>query len=236
MLGMLVFCFCLALVKISCVIAALASVTRGLTALTKAVLAVCLAVSATSVSLGRLPVVEPPAQAVRAILLQAVGGLLSGLVAQFAMEAVRVAGQIAGSQLGLSLPSMLDPVSHEESSTVTNLLELLATLAFLRTDALARIVTSWLSPTDVLSTLDVNVITRTLVSSVGLGLYLIAPLVVLTLMIDVTVALIARVCPQIPVLSVSLSCKCICGAFAFGQGLRFWSRPLSAAFRSIAWR
>lgn len=230
------YLFCLMLATISAAVASAPSITRGLNVPAKVMLSAILAVCATSAGYDRNTLAANMSDALVHISLQALSGIVCGTVVQVALEAARFVGQVAGNQLGLSLASLLDPLNHEESGLLTTLVEIVTILIFLRTDGMTRLVIACTKSATLSPDITWALLFHSLSDSASLGLHLIFPLIVVMLLVDLTVAFFARACPQIPVLTVSLSVKCLFGAWIFGEAMRTWCGPLARHLQNVRWR
>src|SRR5579863_1859821 len=145
---------------------------------------------------------------------EVVVGLLLGLTLQFILEAAQMAGQILGVQAGFSLVSILDPQTQVDTPVISTFNQLAALLIFLQLNVhhwlLRGLAASfaYLPPGSVIVN---QKIASGLLRAAGViwlvGLQIAAPVVVATLLIDVTLGFLAKSSPQIPILFLGLSIK-----------------------------
>jgi flagellar biosynthetic protein FliR len=162
---------------------------------------------------------------------EAVVGLLLGLSLQFILEAAQMAGQFLGVQAGFSLVTILDPQTQADTPVISTFNQLLALLIFLELNVhhwlLRGLAASfvYLPPGSVILNLKV---TTSLLQAAGaiwlVGLQIAAPVVVATLLIDVTLGFLAKSSPQIPILFLGLSIKTVVALTILSGTLIVWPR------------
>ena len=226
------FSFLIALTRVSAVLVTAPGLTRGVSGLTKALLAASLALCVSLANVHQSAVPDSVTRAIVVSATEAMAGIVLGFSIQFAFEAVRFAGQISTAQLGISLASMLDPISHEESTVLSALSENAALVCFVAISGPERLIQNAVTGICNAESRDAVFVLHSLRESAVLGLSLALPVISLTLLLDLIVALVARVCPQVPALSVSTSTKCVLGLWMFGQAVPFWLHSLSLLFES----
>jgi flagellar biosynthetic protein FliR len=162
---------------------------------------------------------------------EVVVGLLLGLTLQFILEAAQMAGQILGVQAGFSLVSILDPQTQADSPVISTFIQLVTLVIFLQLDVhhwlLRGLAASfaYLPPGSV--TLSLGVATGLLRAAGAIwlvGLQIAAPVVVATLLIDVTLGFLAKSSPQIPILFLGLSIKSVVALTILSGTLMLWPR------------
>jgi len=168
---------------------------------------------------------------VRVCTGEVIVGLLLGLTVQFILEAAQMAGQILGVQAGFSLVSILDPQTQADSPVISTLIQLITLLIFLQLNVhhwlLRGLAASfaYLPPGSVVLNLGV---TTNLLQAAGaiwlVGLQIAAPVVVATMLIDVTLGFLAKSSPQIPVLFLGLSIKTVVALTVLSGTLMLWPR------------
>jgi flagellar biosynthesis protein FliR len=166
-------------------------------------------------------------------------GLVLGLAVQFVVEAAQIAGQLIGVQAGYSLVTLLDPQTQADTPVMATFNQLIATLIFLQLNVhhwLLRGLASsfvYLPPGQVLSKLRSS---GSLLPAAGgmwlVGVQLAAPVVVATLLVDVTLGFLSKAAPQMPVLFVGLSLKNVAALAVLAGTLLLWPRFLEARFAS----
>lgn len=168
---------------------------------------------------------------VRICVGEVVVGLLLGLTLQFILEAAQMAGQILGVQAGFSLVSILDPQTQADTPVISTFIQLITLLIFLELNVhhwlLRGLAASfaYLPPGSVI--LNHKVASSLLQAAEVIwlvGLQIAAPVVVATLLIDVTLGFLAKSSPQIPVLFLGLSIKTVVALTVLSGTLILWPR------------
>jgi flagellar biosynthetic protein FliR len=162
---------------------------------------------------------------------EVVVGLLLGLTLEFMLEAAQMAGQILGVQAGFSLVTILDPQTQADTPVISTFNQLVALMIFLELNVhhwlLRGLAASfaYLPPGSVVLSLGV---TTSLLQAAGaiwlVGLQIAAPVVVATLLIDVTLGFLAKASPQIPILFLGLSIKTVVALTVLSGTLILWPR------------
>lgn len=164
-------------------------------------------------------------------------GLLLGLAVQLVVEGAQMAGQLLGVQAGYSLVTLLDPQTQADLPVMSTFNQLLAVLIFLQLNVhhwlLRGLAASfaYLPPGAGLAKLTSG---ATLLQAAGgiwlAGVQLAAPVLVATLMVDITLGFLSKASPQMPVLFVGLSFKTVLSLLVFGGTLMFWPKTLERQF------
>lgn len=167
-------------------------------------------------------------------------GAVIGLGAQMVFEAVQLAGQTMGLQMGLSLATVFDPSSNADSPVMSTFVQMLAVLIFLALNAhvaLLRAVAGsyqWLPPgTELRWAMVSEWGSRALAGALIAAVQLAGPVVLATICVDIVLGFIGKASPQIPVLLVGISIKAVVALVILFVALRFWpdliGRQLEAA-------
>jgi flagellar biosynthesis protein FliR len=175
-----------------------------------------------------------------ALLGEVAVGLVYGLTLALLNEMLLFAGQIAGVQLSFSLVNLLDPSTHIETPLLGDLFQLLGTLVLIAAGLdrilLASLVRSFhavplgsygLAPTTALA----------MVRAAGgvflAGVELAAPVLAATMLVEIAVALLGRLSPQLPVMSLTVPIKTLTGFAILGGSLALWPRFIEARFAGL---
>jgi flagellar biosynthesis protein FliR len=180
------------------------------------------------------------------VISEAMLGLLMGLCFQFVLEAVQLAGQLAGFQISFSLVNVIDPQSDVETPVLGNFQQLIALLLMLEMNvhhwilrALAKSLERVPPGSVSFSIEQVRGLFRAAEGMWIAGVQLAAPLVLATMVIDVTVGFVSKAAPQVPVLFLSIPMKTLVGfavlALALGVWPAFFERQFSHAL-TWSWR
>ncbi len=167
-------------------------------------------------------------------------GLVYGLSLALLNEMLLFAGQIAGLQLSFSLVNLLDPGTRIETPLMGELFQLMGTLivisAGLDRILLASMVRSFravplgafaLAPPAALA------LVRAAAGIFLAALELAAPLLAATLLVDLAVALLGKLSPQLPVMMLTVPLKTLMGLVILSGSLALWPRFIEARFGSL---
>ena len=167
-------------------------------------------------------------------------GLVYGLSLALLNEMLLFAGQIAGLQFSFSLVNLMDPASAIQTPLMGDLFQLMGTLvvigAGLDRILLASMVRSFrvvplgsyaLAPTSALE------IVRAAGGIFLAAVELAAPVLAATLLVEVAVALLGKLSPQLPVMSLSVPMKTLTGFALLAGSLALWPRFIEARFSGL---
>jgi len=167
-------------------------------------------------------------------------GLIYGLTLALLSEMLLFAGQIAGLQFSFSLVNLLDPASAIQTPLLGELFQLMGTLVVLAAGLdrilLASMVRSFhAAPLGSFVLLPVPAMD--LVRAAG-GIFLAAvelaaPVLAATLLVEVAVALLGKLSPQLPVMSLTVPLKTLTGFVILTGSLALWPRFIEARFSGL---
>jgi len=164
-------------------------------------------------------------------------GMLLGLAMQMVIETAQMAGHVVGIQAGYSLVTLFDPQTQADTPVMGTFTQLMATVIFLRLDVhhwlLRGLAASfgYLPPGGLLAQLRGSTELLRLASGIWLaGLQMAAPVVVATMLVDVTLGFLAKASPQMPVLFVGLSLKTVLSLLILVGTLSLWPGFLEQRF------
>jgi len=167
-------------------------------------------------------------------------GLVYGLVLSLLNEMLLFAGQIAGVQFSFSMVNLLDPTSSIQTPLMGDLFQLMGTLVLIAAGLdrilLASLVRSFRAVP--LGAYSLAPITGwTIVEGFG-GIFLAAvelaaPLLAATMLIEVAVALLSKLSPQLPVMSLTVPLKTLVGFAVLTGSLALWPRFIEARFAGL---
>ena len=167
-------------------------------------------------------------------------GLVYGLSLALLNEMMLFAGQIAGLQLSFSLVNLLDPGSSIETPLMSELFQLMGTLVVISAGLdrilLASMVRSFRAvPLGAFALAPPAAVA--LVRAAGgiflAALELAAPLLAATLLVDLAVALLGKLSPQLPVMMLTVPLKTLAGLVILSGALALWPRFIEARFASL---
>ncbi|MFZ0742927.1 MAG: flagellar biosynthetic protein FliR [Terracidiphilus sp.] len=175
-----------------------------------------------------------------ALLGEVAVGLVYGLTLALLNEMLLFAGQIAGLQFSFSLVNLLDPASAIQTPLLGELFQLMGTLVLLAA-GLDRILLASM----VRSFRAVPLGSYAMAPETGLAIVraaggiflaaveLAAPVLAATLLVELAVALIGKLSPQLPVMSLTVPLKTLTGFALLAGSLALWPRFIEARFDGL---
>jgi flagellar biosynthesis protein FliR len=175
-----------------------------------------------------------------AILGELSVGLVYGLTLALLNEMLLFAGQIVGVQFSFSLVNLMDPSSPIETPLMGELFQLMGTLVII-TAGLDRILLASM----IRSFHAVPLGTYALTPVTGLGivraaggvfvaaLELAAPVLAATMLVEISVALMGKLSPQLPVMNLTVPLKTLTGFIILAGSLALWPRFIEGRFSSL---
>ena len=174
------------------------------------------------------------------LLSEVAVGLVYGLVLTLLNEMLIFAGQIVGMQFSFSLVNLLDPASQIQTPLLGELFQLMGTLVIL-TAGLDRILLASFVRSFHAVPLGTFVLMRpsaqAIVHAAGgiflAALELAAPVLAATLLVEITVSLMGKLSPQLPVMSLTVPLKTLTGFGVLIGSFSLWPRFIEARFGSL---
>ncbi len=167
-------------------------------------------------------------------------GLVYGLTLALLNEMMLFAGQIAGVQFSFSLVNLLDPTSNIQTPLLGEMFQLMGTLvvigAGLDRILLASMVRSFhvvplgayaLAPTAAMA------IVRAAAGIFLAAVELAAPILAATMLVEIAVALMGKLSPQLPVMNMTVPLKTLTGFLLLTGALALWPRFIEARFADL---
>lgn len=175
-----------------------------------------------------------------AILGELAVGLVYGLSLALLNEMLLFAGQIAGLQFSFSLVNLMDPNSPIQTPLLGELFQLMGTLVLItaRLDRVlvASVVRSFrVVPLGAYAFAPPAALTIVRAAS---GIFLAAcelaaPVLAATILVEVSVALLGKLSPQLPVMSLTVPLKTLTGFIVLTGSLALWPRFIEARFAGL---
>ena len=214
--------------------------SRAFAARTKALLSAALCWLMVPILAGIAGASQAPIRlSVSGALGEAAVGAIYGLTLSLFSEMLLLAGQIVGLQFSFSLVNLLDPASEIQTPLMGDLFQMFGTLVLI-TAGLDRIVIASLVrsfrlvPPGSFPLKSISVVSETLVPAFSgsflAALELAAPVLAATLLVEVSVALLGRLSPQLPVISLTVPLKTMAGFVVLIGSLAVWPRFMEARF------
>jgi flagellar biosynthetic protein FliR len=167
-------------------------------------------------------------------------GLVYGLSLAFLNEMLLFAGQIAGVQLSFSAVNLLDPTSSIQTPLMSDLLGMMGTLVIIAAGLdrvlLASLVRSF--HTVPLGAYALTPVTAKAIVNAASGIFLAAvelaaPLLAATMLVEISVALLSKLSPQLPVMAFTVPLKTLVGFVVLIGSLALWPRFIEARFSGL---
>ena len=176
----------------------------------------------------------------RSILGELAIAALLGLSLSMLNELASLAGQILGMQFSFSLVNLLDPNSEVQTPLLAQMLSLLKVTVLLAA-GLHRTILAALLHTFAVIPLGAGLAPRNaglhLVAAMSgvfvAALQLAAPVMSATLLVEVGIALMSRVSPQLPVLALSVPAKTVIGYGVLLGSLALWPAFFESRFDGL---
>ena len=185
----------------------------------------------------------PNAQAalsLSAVIGELAVGLVYGLSLTLLSEMLIFAGQIAGLQFSFSLVNLLDPESAIQTPLLGDLFQLMGTLVLITAGLdrilLASVFRSFRAVplgTFALAPLAALAIVRAAGGIFLAALELAAPLLACTMLVEIAVALVGKLSPQLPVMMLTVPFKTLTGLVILTGSLALWPRFIEARFAGL---
>jgi flagellar biosynthetic protein FliR len=188
-------------------------------------------------------VLATPVEWTRIALSEITLGLAIGLSMQFVLEAAQLAGQIIGFQFSFSLVNVIDPQTNVDTPVLSifhQLMALLFLLVFNVHHWILRGVAKSFEYVPV-GTISINSEAMHMLFRAASGMWLAGvqmalPLLLVTLLIDVTVGFLSKASPQLPVLVLSVPLKSAAGYLVLGIAAAAWPDLFERKFiTALAW-
>jgi flagellar biosynthetic protein FliR len=152
-----------------------------------------------------------------------------GIATNAVFEAVQLAGQILGVQMGYSLINILDPQTQVDTTVMAMFYQSIIMLLFLRMDVhywLLRAVGNsylYLPPGAThLSSLFTMAVLKIGGEVFGLGIQIAAPVLSATLISDIVLGLLGKSSPQLPLMMLGPAVKSLLGLLILIATLKYW--------------
>ncbi|MBU8869853.1 MAG: flagellar biosynthetic protein FliR [Gemmatimonadales bacterium] len=164
-------------------------------------------------------------------------GLLLGFTINLTFTTVRMAGSIAGMQIGFAIVNSFDPMSNSQISVISQMYYLLAVLLFFVSGTHHVLVTSMFQSCIVVPPFgDLNpaggswFLLKEFSSVFAIGFRIAAPVVLVLLLVSASMGVIVKTVPQINVLIVGFPVKIAVGLATLGISLVFFHQVVDQMF------
>lgn len=175
-----------------------------------------------------------------AIIGELAVGLVYGMCLVLVQEMLLFAGQITGMQFSYSLVNLLDPASNIQTPLMGDLFQTMGTLVII-TAGLDRILLASLVRSFHVVPLGSYALPPTtamaLVNAAG-GIFLAAielaaPVLAATILVEISIGLMGKLSPQLPVMNLTVPLKTVTGFVVLIGALALWPRFIEARFSGL---
>jgi flagellar biosynthetic protein FliR len=167
-------------------------------------------------------------------------GLLFGFLLSLLAEMLSFAGQVLGFQFSFSLVNLLDPNSSIQTPLLGELFTLFGTLALIAAGLDRVLIAALIRSFAAAPVGGVLIGSHTALAVVGMAggifaaaLQLSAPVLAATLLIEVAIALLGKLSPQLPVLAITIPVKTMTGYAVLIGSLALWPHFIEARFTGL---
>ncbi len=175
-----------------------------------------------------------------ALLGELAVGLVYGLTLTLLTEMMLFAGQIVGMQFSFSAVNLIDPTSSIQTPLLGDLFQLMGTLVVITAGLdrilLASMVRSFRAVplgTYALAPESALAIVRAAGGVFLAAVELAAPVLAATMLVEIAVALLGKLSPQLPVMSQTVPMKTLTGFALLTGSLALWPRFIEARFDGL---
>lgn len=168
-------------------------------------------------------------------------GLGLGVFTGFVFQALRVAGQIIGFQIGFAMAEVVDPTFGAQTSIIAEFLYMLGLVFFFCIDGHHSLILAlersfhFIPPGEaVFSGTAAEVVARGFQGMFVAGLRLAGPVIAVVLITDLALGLLVRLVPQINVFMLGFPLKIMAGIFTLAVTVPFLGGVLTRLFDAMA--
>jgi flagellar biosynthesis protein FliR len=165
----------------------------------------------------------------RLVLAELTLGLALGLCLQFVLEGALVAGQLASFQFSFSLVNIIDPQTNVDTAVLSVFHQLFALLLFLQLNIhhwlLRGLVKSFVYVPVGSIVISTSAMKELLHAAEGMwlvGLQIATPILLATVLLDVTVGFLSKASPQMPAIFISIPLKSMIGSAVLAIAVGVW--------------
>ena len=167
-------------------------------------------------------------------------GMVYGLSLALLNEMMLFAGQVAGMQLSLSLVNLMDPTSTIQTPLLGELFESMGLLVMIAAGLDRILLHSMVRSFQavplggfVFTQASALVIVRAASGIFLAAVELAAPILAATMLVEVSISLLGKLSPQLPVMQLSVPIKTLTGMGLLSGALALWPRFIEARFSGL---
>ncbi|MFQ5720034.1 MAG: flagellar biosynthetic protein FliR [Acidobacteriota bacterium] len=192
--------------------------------------------------IGPLPGALPAGAGALALLLarELLVGAVVGFLARCVLAGLEFSAEIASRQMGLNLSATLDPANNSPVTPLTSFQRLLVAALFFALGGHHLLMVAMVRSYDVLPIgsavlggAGAATLARAVSGVIETGLLAAAPVVVISITVEIVMMTVGRAAPQIPMLLVGYPAKIAAGYFGMALALQSMPRLTTAALTSF---
>lgn len=171
---------------------------------------------------------------------EAAAGLTLGFMVSLCFTAFRIAGSYMDLQVGLSMMSMFDPNSESTSTLLERLMYWLGMVVFLAVDGHHMLIKSLLESFStiklgsfLLTQGSINIVIKAFITYFSIAVKIAVPILIIMLVVNLTMALIARTVPQLNIMILGLPIQILVGMASFCFALPIFLNIMEKTFYAI---
>lgn len=178
------------------------------------------------------------------LLMNATVGLFIGMIAAWIMEAVNAAGSMMNNQIGLSSAMMFDPSSRQQVAILDKLFGFIGLTVFFQIGGLYWLISAlhrsfeifpvYSIRPDIIGNVSIDYLVTITGNSLVIGTILVAPVIVVTIAVDMILGIVNRTAQQIQVFQLSFGLKPSIGMAAFLLTMPIFLKLLEHYFNDYA--
>lgn len=148
-----------------------------------------------------------------AIILEVLVGVALGLVGQLIFAGLELAGRLISLKIALAFASVVDAMTQQQSSYISNLFSMLAVLIFLSIDGEKMYINALVKSFDVLPLNQANIeligpyMLEVATYLFVIGVQITSPFLIVLFLLDLSLAIFARIMPQANIMFIALPLK-----------------------------
>ena len=173
------------------------------------------------------------------IVYEAFFGLLLAFGVFTAFASFNFGGRILDYQMGFGVASLIDPVTHNQDPLLGTMLNIMAVMVFYLVDGHHMLIRGLLysfetfPPGTMISHMPIDEVTKQFGAIFTFGLGLVAPVVFVIFLLDVSLAIAARTMPQVNMFIISIPIKIFVGLSVLAMSIAHFAPMLTKIYMSI---
>lgn len=174
------------------------------------------------------------------VLTEFLIGVTIGFVMEIFFAIIQVAGQILDTQVGFGIVNVVDPQSGTQIPLLGNFVQVIFTVVFLASDMHHLFLIALIDSFEVLpfnhatmQPMSAVFVLKLFTDMFLLGFKIAMPMIMTTILVDISMGMLARTMPQMNVFVVGIPLKLAVGIFMLGIFLPTYIYILKVAYRGV---